>query len=214
MTEIHMARAAARRRYAMIAIWTPLAVFAALLIAQFSLLRLIPDPAAIHWEVAGRPDGFAARWTVPFVTVVPAIAVTLLVAGAPYVADAKPAMVRGGAMRYRLIVTSSAEWRGSSVASWRGQVTPMTRVLCAASMTSLVMVSSSLIFRTRWIWGKRRSRSRKLPRVIRAMAAMAWASVKSSGSRVLPRDRQCRSRTNSSSSCPRGRYWWAKPTRL
>nr|AIU93511.1 hypothetical protein LRS1606.77 [Rhodococcus sp. NS1] len=85
-------------------------------------------------------------------------------------------------------VTSSAEWRGSSVASWRGQVTPMTRVLCAASMTSLVMVSSSLIFRTRWIWGKRRSRSRKLPRVIRAMAAMAWASVKSSGSRVLPRD--------------------------
>lgn len=103
MTEIHMARAAARRRYAMIAIWTPLAVFAALLIAQFSLLRLIPDPAAVHWELAGRPDGFAARWTVPFVTVVPAIVVTLLVAGAPYVADAKPAMVRGGAMRYRLM---------------------------------------------------------------------------------------------------------------
>ena len=30
----------------------------------------------------------------------------------------------------------------------------MTRVLCAGSMTSLVMVSSSLIFRTRWIWGE------------------------------------------------------------
>ena len=110
--------------------------------------------------------------------------------------------VDGGA---RMVVTSSAEWRGSSVASWRGQVTPMTRVLCAASMTSLVMVSSSLIFRTRSICGKSRSSSRKFPRVMRVMEAMACASVKSSGSRVLPSERQCRSRTNSSSSCPRGR---------
>lgn len=38
-----------------------------------------------------------------------------------------------------------------SLRSVSGQVVPMTRVLRAASTTSLVMTSSSLIFRTRWI---------------------------------------------------------------
>ena len=47
---------------------------------------------------------------------------------------------------------------------------------------------------------------RKLPRVIRAIAAMACASVKSSGSRVCPSFCQWRSRTNCSSSSARGRY--------
>lgn len=32
--------------------------------------------------------------------------------------------------------------------------------------------------------GTRRSRRRKLPQVMRSIAAMAWASVKSSGSRI------------------------------
>src|SRR6218665_3753903 len=90
----------------------------------------------------------------------------------------------------------------------------MTRMLAAASMTSSVIVSSSFIFSTRLIWGKSRSRRRKLPRVIRSMAAMACASVKSSGSRVLPSRFQWRSRTKRSSSRPRARYWWENPSRL
>jgi len=57
----------------------------------------------------------------------------------------------------------------------------MTTMLETDSMTSSVMMSSWLIFRTRLIWGKRRSRRRKLPRVMRSIAAMAWASVRYTG---------------------------------
>lgn len=52
-------------------------------------------------------------------------------------------------------------------------------------MTSSVMVLSSLIFMTRSTWVKSRSMMRKLPRVMRATVATAWAS---------------------------GRYSWANPT--
>ena len=51
----------------------------------------------------------------------------------------------------------------------------MTSVERAASTTSSVMVVNSLIFMIRCIWVNSRSTRRKLPRVIRAIAAMAWA---------------------------------------
>jgi hypothetical protein len=59
---------------------------------------------------------------------------------------------------------------------------PMPIVDHAASTTSSVMVPSSLIFMMRSIWVKSLSTRRKFPRVMRAMAAMACASGKSSGS--------------------------------
>lgn len=62
---------------------------------------------------------------------------------------------------------------------------PMTSVDRAASTTSSVMVCSSLIFMTRSIWVNSRSTSRKLPWVMRAMAAKAWALAI-----CLPRVRQ------------------------
>src|SRR5699024_3860264 len=46
------------------------------------------------------------------------------------------------------------------------------------------------------------------------MAARAWASVKSSGSRLWPSLRHRRARTKRSSSSARGHYLWAKPTVL
>ena len=48
-------------------------------------------------------------------------------------------------------VTSFIKQAGFFRRCMAGQVTPITRVLWAASMTSLVMVSSSLILSTRWI---------------------------------------------------------------
>jgi phage shock protein PspC (stress-responsive transcriptional regulator) len=69
----------------------------------------------------------------------------------------------------------------------------MTRVLAAASMTSSVMVSSWLIFRTRLIWGNRRSsgcgtplrRLTKRARKLRKQDAPGGvASNKASGSGV------------------------------
>ena len=46
----------------------------------------------------------------------------------------------------------------------RGYVSPMTRVLRAVSMTSLVMTVRSLIRMPLWIWAKSRWISRKFPR--------------------------------------------------
>ena len=56
---------------------------------------------------------------------------------------------------------------------WRCQVMPMTRVDRAASTTSSVMVLSSLICMMRSICVNSLSMRRKLPRVIRAIAARA-----------------------------------------
>jgi hypothetical protein len=48
----------------------------------------------------------------------------------------------------------------------------MTRVVRAVSTTSLVTRVSSLMLRIRWIWTKSRWMSRKVPLVIRALAAI------------------------------------------
>ena len=53
----------------------------------------------------------------------------------------------------------------------------MTRVARAAWTTSSVMALRPLIFRMRPIWMSRRWSRRKLPPVMRAMEAMAWAQV-------------------------------------
>lgn len=66
----------------------------------------------------------------------------------------------------------------------------------------------------RVICAKSRWTRRKLPLVIRWMAATASASVKSSADRVRPIDDQCRCSTKVSSSALRHRYSWTKPIRL
>ena len=81
----------------------------------------------------------------------------------------------------------------------------MTRVLRAVSTTSAVMVCRSLIFMMRWIWAKSRWSSRKFPLVMRATAATACVSVKSSLSSSTPSLCQWRVRTKVSSSPVRGR---------
>lgn len=99
-----LTRKAARRRYAIIAIGIPLAVFLVLMIVQFALLPQLPDPVASHWGLSGEPDGFSAPWLLPLVTGGTGFVVTLLVALTPYLADAAPEqLVRGGPMSYRLL---------------------------------------------------------------------------------------------------------------
>ena len=53
-------------------------------------------------------------------------------------------------------------------------------------MTSLVITVRSLVRRMRSIRANSRRRSRKLPPVMRAIAAMAWLWVKPAPSRVRP----------------------------
>jgi ribosomal protein S18 acetylase RimI-like enzyme len=81
-------------------------------------------------------------------------------------------------------VTRSAVWHVAQRCLARQR--PMTRVARAASTTSTVMVRNWLISRTRCIWVNSRSMRRKLPPVMRATAAAASVSVKSSASRVWP----------------------------
>lgn len=81
----------------------------------------------------------------------------------------------------------------------------MSRVSRAAFTTSLVMLLSWLMSRMRVIWVKRRWKSRKLPLVMRATAAIASASVKSWGSMVRPISCQRFVRTKASSSVLRVR---------
>jgi hypothetical protein len=90
----------------------------------------------------------------------------------------------------------------------------MTSDSRAVSTTSLVIVLRLLISMMRWIWANRRWTRRKLPLVMRATAASASASVKSSADRVrLSLDQWC-CRTKTSSSADRGRYSWTNPILL
>ena len=81
----------------------------------------------------------------------------------------------------------------------------MTRLSRAVSTTSAVIVCSWLISRIRSTWANSRCTSRKLPPVIRAIAASASASVKSSGEKVSPSSAHLWARTKRSSSSPSGR---------
>ena len=90
----------------------------------------------------------------------------------------------------------------------------MTSDSRAVSMASLVIVLRLLISMMRRVWANRRWTRRKLPPVMRATAAMASVSVKSSTDRVrLSLDQWC-CRIKSSSSAESVRYSWTKPILL
>jgi len=75
----------------------------------------------------------------------------------------------------------------------------------AVSTTSRLIVVMLLISRMRVIWAKRRWTRRKLPPVMRATAAIASVSVKSSADSERPIALQWCRRTNVSSSLLSGR---------
>lgn len=55
-------------RSTLVAVAVPLAVLAAAVAVQCLLLGDLPDRVAIHWNLAGRPDGWAPAWSVPLMT--------------------------------------------------------------------------------------------------------------------------------------------------
>jgi len=102
-------------------------------------------------------------------------------------------------------VTFRALWRRFFGVMWRTYRLPMTSDSRAVSTTSLVIVRSRLISSTRAIWLNSRCTNRKLPPVIRAIAASASASVQSSGEKVSPTSCHLWARMKRSSSSLRGR---------
>jgi len=80
-TDLLAARARARRTFAILALWIPLGVVAAVAIAQAAMIPALPDPIAVHWGTTGEPDGFGAPWTLPLLTLGVGGGLTALLAG-------------------------------------------------------------------------------------------------------------------------------------
>src|SRR5699024_5246813 len=191
-----------------------------LLIKSPEVGRMVPADHPVNGQVftKARPTGPAdirvtfTRWNDQYLSCqpVPDQLLPSLTAGIPFYTRVSATIT---CCKSTLKCDSQLHLAAFRSSGWRFQM-PMTRVDRAASTTSSVMVCSSLIFMMRSIWVNSRSTSRKLPWVTRAIAASAWASVKSSGSRVCPSLCHRRSRTKRSSTSARGRYSWAKPTLL
>lgn len=62
-------RRRARRSFAILCLWIPLSIFAAISLAQLALLPVLSSTVAIHWDAAGGPDGFAPAWVYPILSV-------------------------------------------------------------------------------------------------------------------------------------------------
>ncbi|HLT66338.1 MAG TPA: DUF1648 domain-containing protein [Microbacterium sp.] len=74
-------RKKARRAFAVLCLWIPLAVFAAISIAQLALMPVLPETVAIHWGGSGVADGFGPAWTYPAMTFGIGGGLTVLIAG-------------------------------------------------------------------------------------------------------------------------------------
>ena len=74
-------RKKARRTFAVLCLWIPLAVFIAIAIVQLAVMPWLPDPVATHWGISGAADGFGAAWTYPAMAVGIGGGVTALIAG-------------------------------------------------------------------------------------------------------------------------------------
>lgn len=74
-------RKKARRSFAILCLWIPLAVFAVISIVQLALLPLLPETVATHWGSSGEADGFGPAWTYPVMTFGLGGFLTALIAG-------------------------------------------------------------------------------------------------------------------------------------
>ncbi|MCC2593925.1 DUF1648 domain-containing protein [Tessaracoccus sp. OS52] len=74
-------RERALRRFKLVALWIPLALFAVIAAVQFVLIPQLPDPAAVHWNGAGDVDGFGPAWSYPVLTLVAGGGIVALTAG-------------------------------------------------------------------------------------------------------------------------------------
>jgi len=70
----------ALRRFVLVAVVVPVILTLAAVAVQLVLLPQLPDPVAIHWDAAGRANGFAPAWTAVVLTVVLGLGLPLLLA--------------------------------------------------------------------------------------------------------------------------------------
>lgn len=82
MTEhLITARKKARRAFAVLCLWIPLAVFAVIAVVQLALMPVLPETVATHWGGSGVADGFGPAWTYPAMTIGIGGGLTALIAG-------------------------------------------------------------------------------------------------------------------------------------
>ncbi|GAA1470597.1 DUF1648 domain-containing protein [Microbacterium thalassium] len=92
------------RRFVLVGVIAPAVLTAVALAIQLSLLPALPDPVAIHWDAAGRPDGFGPAWSTLLIGVAVGLGLPLLLAAA-----ALPGLRRGDrGATYRLLGAAAA----------------------------------------------------------------------------------------------------------
>ncbi|GAC56134.1 hypothetical protein GOHSU_04_00030 [Gordonia hirsuta DSM 44140 = NBRC 16056] len=89
----------AARLSTLVALIVPLVLIGLAVVAQLALLGTAPARVAIHWDVSGRPDGWAPAWSVPILTAAIGVFV-IAVLGLPVVRAMRSGDRRPG---YRLL---------------------------------------------------------------------------------------------------------------
>lgn len=68
------------RRFVLVTLILPLVLTVVAVVIQLLVLPTLPDPVAIHWNAAGRPNGFGPVWLTPLLTVVVGLGIPALIA--------------------------------------------------------------------------------------------------------------------------------------
>ena len=76
----HQVRSRALTRFVLVALVLPLVLTVLAIIVQLVALPRVPDPVAVHWNMHGVADGFAAPWLYPVMTALIAGGLPLLLA--------------------------------------------------------------------------------------------------------------------------------------
>lgn len=72
----------AHRRFLQVGLIAPIPIVVLGVAAQLAALPGLPDPAAVHWGLDGRPDGFGPAWTFPVLTVLIGLGMPAIMVGA------------------------------------------------------------------------------------------------------------------------------------
>jgi hypothetical protein len=138
-------------RVVLTSVVAPLIVTVVVSVLMFSWVGDLPDPAAVHWTVAGNPDGYGAPRTLPILFLVVSLSLVALLGGATVVIAHHSPLTRimkvlavsvPGVVVFLAVVLggSMAAERGAS--SWRDAEAPGLVILWAIIATAVVITAS------------------------------------------------------------------------
>lgn len=125
------------------------AIVAAMFVAGIATALAVPGEASlpVHWDIAGRPDRFADKWTALLMLPVTAAFVTLLFAALPRLEPLRDGLERSGGLVAAVWVGTTlvlAAAQGATIAVALGRSVPVATIILVAIGGLMIIVGDRL----------------------------------------------------------------------